>query len=97
MIYTHGQMHLRYQGVALSSIDKTKLDIDKKFEPLYYMLFARGLDDIKPRDFLRSAVIMINTNTQDERIEYKKPIQLHMHTDVMKVPSRFKRIPKYVG
>lgn len=97
MIITQDQIHLRYKGVAMSVLEKTKLSIDPVYEPLFLMFFSKELDALEPREFIRSSVISVNTNTQDSRIKYKKPIFLHMNTDIMKVPSKFHRIPKYVS
>lgn len=96
MIYSFNSINLHYKGIALSSVQKTELDIDKMYEPLYYAFFSRGLKDITPNDFLRSSIIKITTNTQDDRLRYKKALQIHLNADVMKVSSKFAKIPKYV-
>lgn len=97
VLYTSYQIYLQFKGVALSEIEDTRLDIDKIYDPLFYNMFSSGIDDVKPRDFVRSAIILVDINAQDSRLKYKKSIKLHLNTDIMKMSHKFRRIPKHVS
>lgn len=97
IIYTSNQLHLEYKGIGMSKLKKTKLLIDKRYDPLAYMFFSQSLEDIKPVQFIRSVVVSISTNSQSQLIKYKKPIFLNLNIDIMKQPARFNKIIKRVG
>lgn len=96
-LYTHQQLHLKFKGLAMSQLTKTKLDISNAYDPLFNSFFSKSLKDIKPQDFIRSAIISISTNAQDDKIKYKKPILLNLNADFMKQKKHFGNASKNVN
>lgn len=88
---------LSWRGVALSELEKSVLEVDKLYDPLFFSFLSMGVGDLQPRDFLRSAVVRISTNRSDPDAEYDKPITLHLRTDRLAGRGKFRRVHKKVG
>ena len=95
-LYTNDALHLQLKGVALSVYEGSKLDIDLKYEPLFFDFFSRPMEDVGPKDFVRSAVVEVNTNTQNDDEDFKRALQLSLKVDIIKRNRKFAKQTKEV-
>ena len=81
-IYVEDKLELHWEGVALSEIEKTTIDVDPVYDPLYKLYLSFGIEDLNPQSFIRSSIVKINVFSDESELEYSKPITLHLRTDI---------------
>jgi len=94
-LFTTSRINISYRGVALSKLQKSKLDVPNTYDPVYQSFLSKDSSELQPNDFLRSAAIEISMG--DTRFATgKSPVKLNFRTNVINSNTHFDEYKRYV-
>ena len=97
LLQTSTIMNISYRGFALSESKKTKLGIVKMYDRVYLTYFAKPIEKVKARDFIRSAAVEIDFSSNPESSETKNSIKLTLKADKIISQTHFDKQDKEVN
>lgn len=96
VLFTSSVLNIHYKGVPLSVINDTKLSIPADYDLIYKTYFLKKSSDLKPKDFLRSAVIQISMGND---VDYDKnsPVKINFITNLLISNTEYDRYKRKVN
>lgn len=82
-LFTSKSIEIRYKGVSINNMSKTRLIVDQNYDPVYLVHFAKKSRNVEPREFIRSAIVNIEF---DQKTKYQmgtSPLKLHLNGDLL--------------
>ena len=83
ILYVESPLAVKYGGISISRVDKTKLSIDARYSQVFAAYFSKNIEAQEAREFIRSAIIKIDI---DEKLAFppeSSPLKLYLRTDTM--------------
>ena len=77
-IETMEQLNLIYKAVPLSQIANTTINVRPDHQIVYHYFFSKDVIDVPPVQFIRSVVLQITTNSDEESNSFNAPVMLEL-------------------